>query len=882
MKTAKILLLAVAASIFIGCTVDHIDEGERTVHVGTELQFNARLCDGNPQSRTSIVHDGDDILAVLWSPGDDINVFHVFGDAVSGGHFINSADTPSDKTSFCGTMASSCWKNEGESGSPFFWALYPYSKDNTCNGKEVTFSIPATQSSPSGSFADGQWPTMARSRGFDLSFYSICSGIMFKVAGEGVTSVIFTNRDGGAINGTVTASWDDSGRPVISDVSGTDSIVVTPADAETFKVGDIYYAVLPVVTMTDGIEVTYRTADSYCTYVNGRNIPFQRNTFNRLFGRDTEYTRIPKTTYYASTEAVSGQSYVLVSNGFALKNDGGNLTAEDVTAADGTIDLADGEGLLWTAGEPYDTPDAGYSGKTFSNGSKYLYRNGSSISVRDSASDKYSNFSYEPHPELQESYCLISGGTYYTFYSTDNEEWKAGSSSGNTTVTLYSLTRPKQDQNLSFESPSVVWIIGDDYQKGGSYGAQAANDAQTSVSYSSSDSSVATVSGSMITIKGAGTVTVTATAAENENYKAASASYTLTIYEEEKFNLENNSVSKYLDEAATKYTDSNWESATVVQKYCSNSTSNRKDIPAPVTLSWKAVSEPVTYTVSVYDDITCSDLVTSVTTSTTSADIYNLIPGRKYFYTVESGDQAVKSGIISTFGRVRMVKVGDTNAIGHAINCRDFGGMNTTEGKNLKYGMLFRGSNMDATTNAEKEFISGDMNVALDIDLRNGKTTSKIGDEGSSYAYDSFKGSYGVSYVCGDFEGGDDLLTTDPKAQRNITQIFTDILSAFKAGKAAYIHCRIGADRTGYICMLLQAVLGVSPKDCSIDFELTSFSKVGTRLRDGNINPSGLETYYYIDRYGKGSTFKEKAYNILLDYGITPEQISSFRSFMLE
>ena len=732
MKNAKVLLPAFTACLFLGCTGEKMQEVTNNF-CSQEIVFKAMLGNVSPLTKTSTVLEGNDISAVLWSPGDDINVFNINGDVVTGGRFINNTDAPSAIADFSGTIDLPSGE-DGASGNSLFWALYPYSEDNICTGKSVTFSIPAEQSSPSGTFADGQWPTMARSSGLNLAFYSICSGIMFKVAAEGVTSVCFTNRDGGAINGAVTAAWDSDGHPVINQVKGTDSIVVTPSGSETFQVGAIYFAVLPVVTMTKGIEVTYRKAHSYCTYVNGSRIPFMRNTFNRLFGKDNGYIDIPRKT-----------------------------------------------------------------------------------------------------------------------------------------------------QEISFDSPSVEWSLADGYEKGGSYSAQRVNNAQTSVSYSSSNASVATVSGPMITIKGAGTTTITATAAEDEDYEEASASYTLMIYDEEKFNLENSYVSQYLDEAATKYTDSNWADVTVVENYCSNSNSNRKDIPAPVTINWIAVSGSGMYTVNIFNDTSLSDLETSVSTSSLSASIYNLIPGRRYYYTVEKGTKTVKSGVFSTTGRVRMMKVSDTNATGHAINCRDFGGMVTTGGKKLKYGMLFRGSNMDATTDSEKQYISDYMNVSLDIDLRLIYSNApSFGADGSGYAYNAFNGAYGVSYDCGDFNGGDDLLPTDNEAREKITKIFTDILSSFETGKAAYIHCRIGADRTGYICMLLQAVLGVSPKDCSIDFELSSFSKVGTRVRDGRYNSSGLNTYSYINSYGKGGDFKENAYYLLRDYGVTDAQIAEFRKYMLE
>lgn len=46
-----------------------------------------------------------------------------------------------------------------------------------------------------------------------------------------------------------------------------------------------------------------------------------------------------------------------------------------------------------------------------------------------------------------------------------------------------------------------------------------------------------------------------------------------------------------------------------------------------------------------------------------------------------------------------------------------------------------------------------------------------------------------------------------------------------------YVHCAGGADRTGTLCFLLETLCGVSVADATIDYELTSFSPVGTRFR---------------------------------------------------
>ena len=823
--------------------------------------------------------EDDDITSVLWTPGDKINVFFTAAGTVTGGMFTNKATSAADKASFSGSINIISGTFENPVSDQMFRAIYPYDKENTCDGSAITFSIPAKQSCPAGTFADGQWPTMARSNGLNLPFYAVCSGIKFKVLNANVTSVTFTNKDGGAINGTVTAGWDSNNLPHISSVTGgTAQTVVTPEGTDTFTAGSIYFAVLPTVTMSEGIEVTYKTATSHCTYVNGKSINFERNKFNKLYGKDAEYEEDPTPKYYKVTEAEEGQSYLIVSNGYALKNNNGSLGAEAVTDNGGVIMLTDATKLLWTAGKPNST-SSGYDGPTFSNGSKYLYRasGSSTLSLKDSGTDKYYDFNYT----ISDGSTYLKSNSYYICY--DNG-WKAQSNTKTKIPTiLYSPVRPKQKQELSFDSPKVTWTIGDGFQVGGTYDVQSVKNAFTSVSYTSSVPSVASVSGTKITINGPGTTTITATASADDNYYEGCASYTLVIKKDGVWDLENESVFNYLNAAADKYNDTNWSSVSIVTDYCSNSSSNRKDVPAPVSLNWTSVQGTGDYTVNVYNDQAHSDLEMALTSSDTSADIYNLIPGRTYYYSVTRGSSEITTGTFSTTGRRRMLKVSDTYAIGHANNCRDFGGQKTTDGKTLKYGMIFRGTNMDATTDTEKDYLADYMNLGLDVDLRNGSASSTGGSNGNGSAYNPFNGTRGVSYVKGNFTGLiSDFYTSNSNAKSSMTNIFTQILSTIKNGKSAYIHCYVGADRTGYTCMLLEAVLGVSPKDCSIDFELTSFSVVGKRQRNGGGNPIGLNSYNYINGYSKGSSFKEKAYNILIDYGVTPAQIEEFRAEMLE
>ena len=82
----------------------------------------------------------------------------------------------------------------------------------------------------------------------------------------------------------------------------------------------------------------------------------------------------------------------------------------------------------------------------------------------------------------------------------------------------------KENQSISFEKESYTAEVGDEF-------TATLNGAQTTVTYTSSDTTVATVDENTgaVTAVAAGTTTITATAAENDEYYGATAKYTLTV-----------------------------------------------------------------------------------------------------------------------------------------------------------------------------------------------------------------------------------------------------------------------------------------------------------------------------------------------------------------
>ena len=359
------------------------------------------------------------------------------------------------------------------------------------------------------------------------------------------------------------------------------------------------------------------------------------------------------------------------------------------------------------------------------------------------------------------------------------------------------------------------------------------------------------------------------------------------------FNLVNDDIRPYLIEADQVYTDDNWSTVTLFYKKSdpkfkynygengdlsqSNTNITAYDRPAPVTIGMEGCNG-MTATVSVYNDAAMAELENSVTTTVSNSkiDIYNLIPNKRYYFTTTIGGSVVAEGSFDTEGARRFIMVSDRKYADNANNFRDLGGLATSSGKPLQYGKVFRGTNMDAfldqtTYSAARSTMMDYLNIRLDVDLRAQTNTSS-----RNYAKQVLDGNV-VTWSHEYFSG-----ETDLKNKAKIKAVFTSILNTLRNDGAAYIHCFAGADRTGYICMLLEAACGVSEKDCTIDYELTSFSCVGIRDRCSKIKSSYMKTMLPYIEGQEGSTFQQKAVKILTDAGLSKDEVAELQRLMTE
>ena len=91
-------------------------------------------------------------------------------------------------------------------------------------------------------------------------------------------------------------------------------------------------------------------------------------------------------------------------------------------------------------------------------------------------------------------------------------------------------------------------------------------------------------------------------------------------------------------------------------------------------------------------------------------------------------------------------------------------------------------------------------------------------------------------------------------------------------------HCIGGADRTGTVAMLLEALLGVSEEEIWRDYLTTGFEGIVSDLRH---KKSFGKTVQLLKEY-PGATLAEKAEAYFLKIGFSKEDVSRLRERLLE
>ena len=299
----------------------------------------------------------------------------------------------------------------------------------------------------------------------------------------------------------------------------------------------------------------------------------------------------------------------------------------------------------------------------------------------------------------------------------------------------------------------------------------------------------------------------------------------------EEFDIENVGTRQFLEEvdyaADTAYTLS------YAREYHKERGANDKALP--VRISWQGDAAKIVLSTSpkFKDGI-------EVPASAAPAEIYNLIPDVIYYYNVYGTDgKVLKTGCVKPVGPLRWIN-------GIAENVRDLGGWKA-DGGHIAYGKLYRGARLSSRMpQSGRDIFLKDLGISVDLDLRGIKESeARVGKviEGADYL------KFPVEKNLGRGTGN---------TQELYQQAIRAIIGYLGEGRSVYFHCAGGADRTGSLAFLIEALLGVSESDLSKDYELTTFAGTNTRLRNFRATEKETHILYelinHVRKYGDPQT----------------------------
>ena len=901
MKKIAFLMTAVAA-VLISCQQEELEVIKPAEPTGYVYHFE--VSEGETKSTL-----GDD--GVFWAAGDQVGLYP--GAATSVAASVNTSVTPKTVTFSTGSPL--------EAGTSVY-SYYPYQAGNAdASATKIVFPTVQTGGSDSAMpMAGVPFQISDSDNGTDgvIHFRNLGAVIDFRVysakyAGERVSSITFTATSGtNPVSGDATVDLtgvnpnDEATLAVTWPANAANPSSVTlsqfttvAASKDAAAEGHLYMVVAPGSYSSGTITVVTNAATYTFPFTNQALVRNSLKRFNMNLEsanatREARYVRVN-----SADEIVDGGKYLIVSESNSTANvfhpvlNESNYTG-DVSVADILVD--NNEKFIRFSSDMeacqillMKVTDSDYCIRVTAAGNKGLYLDRNQIAVGEHTS----TFTFNTNDKTVKINSNISSGygtsvsRYYLRYS--SSAFSSTSSNSASSLALYKLDEgPLMAQSLMFSTVNYEYVLGGQSVPVVLTETPALSGNNTTVTFSSSNPSVATVDASTgaVTVLAAGKTVVTAIVADSDLYMGASAYYILTVLPEQAYSIENDKLASYLDAVDAHPYNPPFDYSTTYMTsdiYGGNTDqTNRLDWPKPVPVNWETVSGSAT--VLVYNDAACTDEEETANVSVTSsstADIYNLIPGRVYYYKVMDGDSVLKTGEFRTIGRRRMIKVAEsTYGKTHANNCRDFGGQMTISGKTIKYGKMFRGSNMDEVSDEAKDYLLNQLKIGLDVDLR-----------GSS----ELKNALGLPnewHTTQTFSSWSDLSNTT-----KIKNILTKVFSAVDQNKGVYIHCMVGADRTGYVCMLLEAILGVEQGWCDVDYELTSFSgavdsgrprsrtgsPVNYYYRTKNGTVQGVDFIYSLSGGSLGTTFQAKAVNYVVNtLGIPLADVQAFQNEMLE
>lgn len=336
-------------------------------------------------------------------------------------------------------------------------------------------------------------------------------------------------------------------------------------------------------------------------------------------------------------------------------------------------------------------------------------------------------------------------------------------------------------------------------------------------------------------------------------------------------NIENDKVKKYMKEVTYDY-----YTPSVMSDYIGTRTP-QDEHPRSIAINLSWLQHDQEYRLTCYEH---NKLVLSknVTAADKISVLTNLLPDNIYSYYVKqvNSTKAERSGYIFTSGQIRMIEFPTL------YNTRDLGGWATLDGRRIKYGMLIRGVELHKGKRniANEECLEGlrKLGVAAELDMRRTYYLPQNSDFADNTIPTESAFGANVPYLCVNMTSIESMLSSYPSKFGDALKF---IINNLKEGRPIYYHCVWGADRTGTLSALIEAMLGVSLNDIYKDYELTSFSAYSSTRDKASLNTRLLNVIGYTE--GGTKTLQECAVNYAVNrLGVKIEDIIAMQDILLE
>ena len=249
-KCTSLLVAAVAAVAFVGCTSDDDFAPQReSSGVKQSLTFTANVngggakCYAYGRQKTHLMTDG---RKVAFDAGDAISVFDGEGN--------NNAFTTQDDGATATFMGEAV-----ETAN--YTALYPYQEGASLDGTTLTATLPTEQKAVPDSYDPQANLSVATTtkEAMSFGFKNVCALVQFETA-EPLKKVVFHGNSSEKVAGTLSIDMSDADAPTAT--GSATSITLQPAEGEAaIPAGTYYIAVLPQ-TFSEGFRIASYKDDS--------------------------------------------------------------------------------------------------------------------------------------------------------------------------------------------------------------------------------------------------------------------------------------------------------------------------------------------------------------------------------------------------------------------------------------------------------------------------------------------------------------------------------------------------------------------------------------------------------------------------------------------